>query len=216
MPRAERKDSVRNREALVATARRVLMAEGLNAPMDRIATAAGVGAGTLYRHFPTRLALWEAVLEEPLRQQLALLEEAAAATDRWAGLSGYILASCALEAEQGGFLNLMTARFEGAPALLAIRAQLQDGIVGLITRAREAGVIRADFTPEDLIFIMLSNSKVAEVTRAVAPRAWRRNAELFLDSIRPERAHPLSEPPMRPGQVYRSMMPPLRGRGRTS
>ena len=206
--RAERSDSVRNRERLLAAARAQFATDGLHAPLDRIATAAGVGPGTLYRHFPTRVALWEAVLEEPLRAQLDLVERALANPDRWSGFADYLVETCAQEAERGGFLNLMTTRFDGAPRLLEIRRQIQRRIAELISRARTEGAIRPDFTTEDLIFITLSNSRVAEVTREVAPSAWRRNVELFLDSIRPERAHPLSQPPMKPSEVARTMMRP--------
>src|ERR1700754_3547485 len=133
--RAERSDSVRNRERLLAVARELFAAEGLHAPMDRIASTAGVGPGTLYRHFPTRLALWEAVLDEPLRAQLDLVERAVANPDRWAGFAGYIMETCALEAERGGYLNLMTTRFDGAPRLQATRSQIQRRIEELVNRA---------------------------------------------------------------------------------
>jgi AcrR family transcriptional regulator len=206
--RAERSDSIRNRDKIVAAARELFAADGLNAPLDTIATAAGVGPGTLYRHFPSRPRLWEAVLEEPLLAQLELVEQAVANPDRWAGVEAYILATCALEAERGGYLNLMTTRYDDAPRLSAIRGRIQARIEELFTAARDEGAIRPDFTVEDLIFITLSNSRVAEVTRTIAPRAWRRNAELFLDSIRPERARPLSQPPMKPSQVAHSMMRP--------
>ncbi|GAA5194018.1 helix-turn-helix domain-containing protein [Rugosimonospora acidiphila] len=196
---------MRNRDKILDTARELFAAEGLTVPMDRIASAAGVGPGTLYRHFPSRDQLWEAVLEQPLLTQLELAERAVANPDRWAGVADYLMATCALEAERGGYLNLMTTPYDRAPRLLAIRAQIQRRIEELFDSARDSGAIRADFTVEDLIFIMLSNGRVAEVTRAIAPRAWRRNVELFLDSIRPERAHPLSQPAMRPGQVYRTM-----------
>ncbi|SNT28098.1 DNA-binding transcriptional regulator, AcrR family [Asanoa hainanensis] len=206
--RAERSDSVRNRERLLVAARALFATDGLHAPLDRIATTAGVGPGTLYRHFPTRLALWEAVLEEPLRAQLDLVERALANPDRWTGLAGYLLETCAHEAERGGYLNLMTTRFDGAPRLSELRRQIQRRIVELISRARTEGVIRPDFTTEDLVFLTLSNSRVAEVTRDVAPGAWRRNAELFLDSMRPERAHPLSQPPLQPSEVALTMTRP--------
>jgi len=76
-------------------------------------------------------------------------------------------------------------------------------------------VIRADFTVEDLIFITLSNSAVAEATRNGAPGAWRRDVELFLDSVRPERAHRLSELPMEPSQVAATMARPAPRRPRS-
>jgi AcrR family transcriptional regulator len=206
--RAERSDSIHNRQRLIAAAQAVFAAEGLNAPIDKIATVAGVGPGTVYRHFPSRLRLWEAVLEEPLRDHLQVVRRAAANPDRWEGLTDYLWASCALEAEHGGYVNLMNTQFEGAPALLAIRAEIQQAIQDLVRLAREEGAVRGDFTTEDLLFIMLPNARIAEVTKDTAPDAWRRNLELFLDAIRPERAHPLSQPPMTPGQVYRSMIKP--------
>ncbi|MER7894097.1 helix-turn-helix domain-containing protein [Micromonospora sp. NPDC094482] len=215
-PRAERKDSIRNRERIIEAARELFTGEGLDAPMDRIATVAGVAPGTLYRHFPSRLQLWEATLEPPLRAQLELVERAAANPDRWAGVVEFVMETCALEAERGGYLDLMTTRFDGAPGLVKLRGQIQRRIEELFDRARDEGAVRPDFTVEDLIFITLSNSRVAKVTRTVAPGAWRRNAELFLDAIRPERAHPLTQPPMKPSQVARSMMRPALGRSRST
>jgi AcrR family transcriptional regulator len=203
--RAERSDSIRNRGTLIAAAQSVLAAEGLDAPLDRIATAAGVGIATLYRHFPSRTQLWETVLEAPLNAQLEVLDRALADPDPWKAVRDYIMSSCALEAESDGYLNLMTTRYDDAPRLLSIRVRIQQQIDNLFDRARKAGAIRPDFTVEDLIYIMLSNSRIAQVTRAVAPDAWKRNAELFLDAIRPERAHPLRQPPMTPSQIHASM-----------
>jgi AcrR family transcriptional regulator len=211
--RSERSDSVRNREKLLASARALLAAEGLNAPMDKIATAAGVGAGTLYRHFPTRVQLWEAVLEEPLREQLAVVQRAVANPDRWAGVADFIVSACALEAESEGYLDLMTTRYDDAPKLFALRTKIQREITRLFARARKEGAIRPDFATEDLIFIMLSNSRVAQVTRSIAPDAWRRNVDFLLDAMRPERAHPLSRPPMTPAQIFQTMKAPATGKG---
>lgn len=206
--RAPRKDSLRNRETLIEAARVAFAAEGLNASLDAIAASAGVGAGTLYRHFPSRSDLWGVVLVEPLNEQLRLVEEALRAEDKWAGLSGYIMASCALEADSSGYLNLMTTRFDGSDKLVALRRRIQTLIEELVRQARETGAVRSDFRAEDLVFIMLANSRIAEATREVAPGAWRRNVELFLDGIRPDRATPLTEPPMTPSQVARTMMRP--------
>ena len=137
--RAPRSDSLRNREALIEAARVAFAAEGLNASLDAIATSAGVGAGTLYRHFPSRSDLWGVVLVEPLNEQLRLVEEALRDEDKWAGLSGYIMASCALEADSRGYLNLMTTRLDGSDTLVALRRRIQALIEELVRQAREAG-----------------------------------------------------------------------------
>lgn len=203
--RAERSDSVRNREKLVAAAQEVFADEGLNAPLDRIATRAGVGPGTLYRHFPSRIRLLEAVLEEPLQEQLRLARSALDNPDRWTGLADYIMTSCAIEAESNGYRNLMTTRYHGSERLLELRAAIHRTVARLVLRARNEGVVRPDFRMEDLIFVSLSSSKVAEMTRTIAPGAWRRNVELFLEAIQPERAHPLKQRPMTPAQVRQTM-----------
>ncbi|MDQ0823635.1 AcrR family transcriptional regulator [Arthrobacter sp. V4I6] len=214
--RAPRRDSLRNREALIEAARLAFAAEGLNASLDAIAASAGVGAGTLYRHFPSRSDLWGVVLVEPLNEQLHLAEEALRNPDKWKGLSGYIMASCALEADSRGYLNLMTTRLDESETLLALRRRIQVRVEELVREARDAGAVRSDFRAEDLVFVMLANSRIAEATRDVAPSAWRRNVELFLDGIRPDRATPLTEPPMKPSQVARTMMRPrLRDARRT-
>jgi AcrR family transcriptional regulator len=201
--RAPRSDGIRNREWLIAAAQKVLAREGLDAPLEHIAAEAGVGIATLYRNFPSRAELWNVVLEKPLQAQLDAVERALTEADAWTGVSGWIVQSCALEAGSDGFVNLMSTHFAEASTLRALRATIQDRIESLFARAREAGAIRPDVTVEDLLFITVSNSRVIEVTREIAPTAWRRNVELFLDSIRPERAHPLSEPPLKPVQVRR-------------
>jgi AcrR family transcriptional regulator len=218
--RAERSDSIRNRAAVIAAAQSVLAREGLDAPLERIAAEAGVGIGTVYRHFPTRPDLWQEVLCEPLHAMLTLVERALADPDPWNGFADYIRESCALEADKnGGYVNIMTTGFRGAPELLELRAAIQDRVVRLFERAHAAGVIRDDLTVEDLIFITLSNSRIIEVTREVAPTAWKRNVELFLDGVRAERAHPMSEPPMTPAQILKAIMamrPPRRSTPRTA
>ncbi|MBU8869209.1 hypothetical protein [Paenarthrobacter aromaticivorans] len=145
---------------------------------------------------------------ERLNEQLHLAEEALRNPDRWKGLSGYIMASCALEADSRGYLNLMTTRFDESETLLALRRRIQVHIEELVREARDTAAVRSNFRAEDLVFVFLANSRIAEMTMDVAPKSWRRNVELFLDGIRPERATPLTEPPMKPSQVARAMMRP--------
>ncbi|QTV79976.1 TetR/AcrR family transcriptional regulator [Microbacterium sp. NIBRBAC000506063] len=99
--RAERKDRARNRERLIEAARTVFAASGIHAPLDHIATAAGVGSGTLYRHFPTRAMLWTAVLREPLQRHLALVEKSLADPDPWEGFAAFIYGTCEIDAQRG-------------------------------------------------------------------------------------------------------------------
>jgi AcrR family transcriptional regulator len=202
--RALRSDSIRNRSAIVAAAQRVLARDGLEAYLATIAADAGVGIATRYRHFPARPELWKAVLADPLRDLLSTAEQALENPDPWEGFAEYVFASCQREADSDGYVNLMTTRFDDAPELLTIRSKIQDCLVAVFDRAQATGAIRSDLTVEDLIFITLSNSRIIEVTRTIAPTAWKRNVELFLEAVRPRQARELTEPPMTPNQVLRA------------
>lgn len=206
--RAERRDSIRNRERIIAAAQAVFQRDGIHAPLDHIAAEAGVGSGTLYRHFPDRLELWTSVLTEPLQAHLATAQAALAADDPWDGLVAYLTSSCELEAATSGYLNLMSTHFEGGSELAVLRTEIQRATEAVVLRAVDAGVVRSDLVPEDLLFVILSHSKVVEVTGAAAPEAWRRNLAFYLDAFRPEGAHPIDVQPLTPRQVLLSMLVP--------
>lgn len=217
--RAERRDSIRNRERIVAAAQAVFQRDGIHAPLDHIAAEAGVGSGTLYRHFPDRLELWTSVLTEPLQANLATAQAALAADDPWDGLVAYLTSSCELEAAASGYMNLMSTHFEGGSELAVLRTEIQRATEAVVLRAVDAGVVRSDLVPEDLLFVILSHSKVVEVTGAAAPEAWRRNLAFYLDAFRPEGAHPIEAPPLTTRQILLSLLVPSarsRRRGRAT
>ena len=204
--RSERRDSIRNRAALIDAASVRFSRDGLTASLEGVAQDAGVGIGTLYRHFPTRLALWEAVLAPPLRVHIEIVERGLGQTDPWEGFAGWLLESTALQAQPGGWPTLLTTRFDGAPELIGLRRTIQRGVAELFARAQAAGAIRADAVAEDLAFVSLGTARVIEALGPVAPDAWRRNVELFLAGLRAEGARPLDAPPLKPSQVYRGLM----------
>src|ERR1700682_2837041 len=98
-----RRDAQRNREALLAAAQAHFAANGLDAPVDQVAKDAGLAIGTLYRHFPTRLDLIQALFAEKLQSWLEAAERAAALDDAWEGFVLFIEAMCQLLADDQGF-----------------------------------------------------------------------------------------------------------------
>jgi hypothetical protein len=76
----------------------------------------------------------------------------------------------------------------------------------VLTRAQEAGEVRADITQADIVTLIWSNGRIIDATRATAPNAWRRHLHLMLDAYRAERAHPIPEPPMTSDQLYDAMV----------
>jgi AcrR family transcriptional regulator len=203
-----RKDVVRNRAAIVDAAARAFAEHGLDAPLEPIASAAGVGNATLYRHFPARADLWDAVLREPLDAVLELVDDCTARQDPWDGFAAWLVGTAELEARRDGFHELMTTRFTGAPALLETRAAIQSGVEELFHRAQASGAIRADAVLEDLPLVQVSIARVIELFGDVAPEVYRRWVDLQLDALRATSAprRTLHTPALRPNQVWRGMM----------
>jgi AcrR family transcriptional regulator len=88
-PRRLRRDAQRNRDAIIEAARQLFCDHGLEAPLEQIARQAGVGIATLYRRFPSRAALLDAVLTDNLQAHIAAAEHALATDDPWQGFASY-------------------------------------------------------------------------------------------------------------------------------
>lgn len=201
-----RRDAQRNREALLAAAQAHFAVNGIDAPLDQVARDAGLAIGTLYRHFPTRLDLIQALFAEKLQSWLEAAERAAALDDAWQGFVLFIESMCQLQADDQGFNDLVSMRLPDAAGLAATQDRIGDIAARVIRRAQQQGGLRPDLTTEDLAFVIWSQKGINQATRDVAPRAWRRHVYLMLDGFRAERAHPLPEPPMTGEQAYRAML----------
>ena len=206
-PRPLRRDARRNRDAIVAAARQLFCDHGLEAPLEQVARRAGVGIATLYRHFPNRAALLDAVLTVDLQAHIDAAEQALATDDPWDGFSFYLEQSCRLQATDRGLNDVMGMRFPRATATEAAKARLFEVVGRVVDRAQQSGQLRADVTLEDLAFLNWANIRILPAVRAAgAPDAWRRPLGLLLDGLRAERAHPLPHPPLSPRQVHRAMV----------
>ncbi|WP_329444594.1 TetR family transcriptional regulator [Streptomyces canus] len=180
-----RRDARRNRELLVEAAHEVFTEQGLEAPLDVIARRAGVGNATLYRHFPSRAALVDAVFRDPLAGTMAAGEQARAAADPWEGLVGYTEAVFAVLATDRGTNDLMTTHLEGVESLQAVHAHNRATMEVLLRRGREEGSIRADVTTEDVLFALAALGRaVPSLAAAAGPETWRRPLALLLDGLR--------------------------------
>ncbi|MZD04715.1 TetR family transcriptional regulator, partial [Streptomyces sp. SID5785] len=179
-----RRDARRNRELLVASAREVFGEQGLEAPLDVIARRAGVGNATLYRHFPTRVALVDAVFRDQLTGTIDAGERARTAPDAWAALAGYLDAVFAVLAADRGTNDLMTTGLRGVEALDAVHAHNRETLDVLLERGRAQGSVRPDATVEDVLFSLAALGRAVPALTSVAPDAWRRPLALLLDGLR--------------------------------
>jgi AcrR family transcriptional regulator len=192
-----RRDAAENRESLLAAASLVFASQGLDASVEDIAHAAGVGVGTLYRRFPNKEALIAELVQDVLETMSALAEEATVLPDG-RGLEQFLETSSAYQAEHRGCL----ARLWNTPADNDALVQVRQKIRSLLAEAKRHGRVREDLTSTDLTMIMWSIRGVIETTRDAAPDAWRRQLSILLAGLRPS-SEPLSHRPLTRAQVDR-------------
>ena len=151
--RRPRADAARNRERLLEAAKAVFSAGGAEASLEAVARRAGVGIGTLYRHFPTREALFEAVYRREVQQLVELAEQLGNEASPVEALRRWLRANVELVATKKGMLAaLALVAVRGSSALYAdTLARLTKAVGALLDRAVAAGEIRADIGPEDLL-----------------------------------------------------------------
>jgi AcrR family transcriptional regulator len=171
-------DAQRNRERILEVAKKAFTSFGADASLDDIAKQAGVGAGTLYRHFPTRDALIEAVYRSEV-------EKLAAAARTFAGEMSPIEA---LRAWMLLFVDHIAAKQIIAPALNSVvggasklyegsRGQVRGAIEMLVKRAIKSGDIRRDFDPFDLLRALIG------VAHVDSDPDWKRSARRLVDIL---------------------------------
>jgi AcrR family transcriptional regulator len=176
--RKPRTDAQRNRARILEVAKEAFTGYGANASLDDIAKEAGVGAGTLYRHFPTRDALIEAVYRTEV-------EKLAAAERKFAETMAPI---DALRAWMQLFVDYIAAKHIIAPALNTFvggasklyegsRAQIQRAIEALVKRAIKSGDIRKDIEPFDLLRPLIGVSNVSSTPD------WQQSAKRLVDIL---------------------------------
>jgi AcrR family transcriptional regulator len=196
-----RKDAERNRRRILDAAREVFAERGLDAGLDHIARHAGLGVGTVYRRFPDKERLIDALFDERIAAIVALAEEAAAHEDPWEGLVFFFERSLSEQAADRGLKQLLLAGASGCARVSAGRERIAPPLHALVARAHAAGVLREGITAQDIPMITLMLGSLMDASRDVAPEAWRRYLELLLGSLRAGAGGPLSSEPLDDGHV---------------
>ncbi|MDR0342298.1 MAG: TetR/AcrR family transcriptional regulator [Nocardiopsaceae bacterium] len=152
-----RADARRNRERLLAAASAAFATEGLSVPLDEIAVRAGVGPGTLYRNFPSKEALLEAVLQDRLQRLAEDCEALCHAEDPAGALLSFIGQLVAQAAPKRDLVEALGIGGADLNATLAASTtRLRNGIGQLLARAQRTGAIRSDITAADLMALISS------------------------------------------------------------
>ena len=150
--RKPRADGLRNRERLLESARQVFAAANGEAGLDAVARHAGVGIGTLYRHFPTREALFEAVYRQEVEELAALAEQLMKNVGPVEALRRWLRAHVELVARKKGMIAALALAAHNPADLYAYSfGRLTSALDTLMTRAVAEGAIRTDIAPGDVL-----------------------------------------------------------------
>ncbi len=181
-PRPLRADAERNRQRVLEVAQQVFAAEGLAVPIDEIARRAGLGVGTLYRHFPTKEALFEAIV---IGRMETLVEDArlgAKAADPGAALFGFLTRMV----EEGSAKKDFHAALAGVDMkrITAAKQRMKRAVHVLVARAQQASALRTDVGVDDVLTLVMGTVHAAE-RHGAGPAERRRLLQVVFDGLRP-------------------------------
>ncbi len=196
-PRCLRSDARENRDRILAAAAQAFAEDGLSVSLIEIARRAGVGNATVHRNF-TKEQLVEELFNDWYGRRRAFAERALADPDPWHGLASFLEDVLA----DG-------ARHHALGALFAIRPQWREQfralLAGLLTRAQDAGLARADLSAEDLTVALLGVARTMGITSQSCPGHWRRHLAIVLDGITARHTRRLPGLPPTPEQLDRDL-----------
>jgi AcrR family transcriptional regulator len=180
--RAQRADARRNREKVLAAARRQFARAGIDAQIDEIARDAGVGVGTVYRHFPNKEDLLQALADARFEDLAEAGRAAIEDRDAWQGFVEFMTYSARVMAEDRALSEAMDQR----PALCGQAAD-KVGILKitgeLVARAQATGQLRADIVAEDVPSLICGLGRTARAGDGRPSMSWERHLEIILAGL---------------------------------
>jgi AcrR family transcriptional regulator len=178
-----RADAARNRERILEAAATVFAKRGLEATLDDVADEAGVGVGTVYRRFPCKDALVEALFEQAVDGMVELVYQAETMADSWDGLVWFLDRASQRQAENLGLRDVIMHGMCGQDGIGRGRERIAPAVGRLIERAQRDGNLRPDIVAADMPIIELMVNSVATRTGDLAPELWRRYLAIILDGL---------------------------------
>lgn len=208
-----RRDAERNRLLILRAARTVFAQRGLEATLDEVAREAGLGVGTVYRRFPNREALIDALFDDAINEMVRIVEQARGEPRAWDGLRHFMTSLLEMQAADRGLRDVMLSRRSPSPEHDVLRNHLKPPLDELVARARAEGDLRPDLTASDVGVLEVAVLGAAEFTAPAAPGAWRRFLAIVLDGMRardpqgaPTGHAPLPAPPLDDDQIDTCMI----------
>ncbi|GIG87179.1 TetR family transcriptional regulator [Plantactinospora endophytica] len=188
-----RADAARNRRSLLAAAADEFAERGLDASVADIARRAGVGKGTVFRHFATKDDLIAAIVLDRIDELNTAGQRLLEAADAGTALLEFL--TVAAHQRQQRDLSFLHEAGGVNAEVARVREEMYRTVHRLVDRAREQDAVRADITGTDIILLMCAPNYVASYVPDAPPDLWRRYLAIIFDGLRPEGAHPLPHPP---------------------
>ena len=182
-----RRDAERNRQRILAAAAEVFTERGLDATLDEVARAAGVGIGTVYRRLPDKEALVSELFRDRVDALVTVAEEYCKATDPWLGLVTYLEFTATAMAGDLALRQLMMFAAYDRDQVCYARDRMRPVVARLVERAQASGDLRQDFQATDVKMIAFMLASLAEYAASVSPDVWRRYLAMLVDGLRPAR-----------------------------
>lgn len=203
-----RRDAEQNRQRILRAASEVFTARGLQATLDDVARQAGVGVGTVYRRFPDKEALVDALFEEGFGRVVAAAERALESQDAWAGMVGLVTELAEIQAADRGLRDIMLSEAYGHDRVAQMRDRIKPMLEQAVERAQRQGGLRADFRAADVPALLMMIAMTVEFGRDVRPDVWRRYLTMLLDGISERRDRPteLPEPELDDDDMHEAML----------
>ena len=178
-----RADARRNREKVLVAARAVFSEHGRDAQMDDVARRAGVGVGTVYRHFPTKEALIEALMVAAFEAIAEKAESALEVEDPWEAFSSVLWRGAEIMAADRALSEVFASIPGAMESAMPTVEGLTDTMAKLIARAQAAGVLRDDMIVDDVPMVMCGIGSATKKEHR-CEGAWRRHLSIVLDGLR--------------------------------
>jgi len=202
-----RRDAERNRQRILEAAGAAFAEDGLSVTLDEIARRAGVGVGTIYRRFPDKEQLIDALFETRMNEFAAEAEAALRADDAWTGLVCFLERATEQHACDRGFKEVALSGTHGLERVGRARELMFPLVSRLVARAQTEGSLRADVDPTDIPLLQIMLGSLSECARDVDPEAWRRYLGIITDGLRTRRDEPtpLTRDALSPEQTQNTM-----------
>jgi len=181
-----RADALRNRGRVLEVAQEVFATEGLAAPIDEIARRAGLGVGTLYRHFPTKEALFEAIVVGRMEQLVEQARAGAGRDDPGEALFEFLSRMSAESAKKKDFLAALAGKGVDLARLAALKQQMKRAVAVLVARSQRAGALRSDVGAGEVLALVMGVVGAAE-RHGAGPAERRRLLGVVFDGLRARR-----------------------------